>query len=299
VRFLVTDGTGFIGSHLVNRLLQLGHEVVVTGRRNKSTPEQVRVLYPSLLGVDLNALGHIDVLYHLDGLHDVRIQDAAELERVNAVASLEVFQRVIDNGCKHIIFTSSVAVYGNTCSVPFQESTTAPISSYGQSLRLMERAVRTMNGFYPEVIFIGLRLANPYGPGEALYGRAPSMVYRMAIEARIRPPILFKDGSIQRDFVYIEDIVAAFLKAISAQSSVTVNCGSGESISYNELFYLVRRILKVGQSWTSPKYIPNVVKDMQEHTWCDMSRAWEQLGFKPAYSINDGLKAYQESGQLR
>ena len=299
MRFLVTGGTDFVGSHIVKHLVKLGHEVIATGQCSQLMPPEVKVLYPSLIGINWNAIGKVDVLYHCDGLRDLRIQDQAELERSNARATLETFHHLIEDcGCKHIVYSSSVSIYGNA-PVPFQEpNDTSPINCYGRSMRLMEDAIQLMEAQYKDVVFVGLRLANPYGPGESFCKGERSIVLRIARELYRRPAILFADGDMRRDFVYIDDVVEAFIRAMSAQQSVVVNCGSGESISYNELYHLIRRVLKIGKSWITPKYIPNEIPDMQQHTWCDMSLAEKVLGFRPAHSISNGLVAYKASGQL-
>ena len=118
MRCLVTGGTGLVGSNLTLSLQKQGHEVIITGHESEQViPEfHGKCLYPGILGIDWDAIGSVDVLFHQAAINGTRVKDKDEIMRANLESSKKLFKYVINNGCKKIVYASSTAVYGELLS---------------------------------------------------------------------------------------------------------------------------------------------------------------------------------------
>jgi ADP-L-glycero-D-manno-heptose 6-epimerase len=145
---------------------------------------------------------------------------------------------------------------------------------------------------------VGLRYSNVFGPGESHKGEMASMIYQIAQQIKEgHNPRIFQQGEQKRDFVYIEDVVEANLLAAQARGSYIVNCGSGAANTFNEMVSQVQRVLGTDRAID---YIPTNPHSsrFQMHTECDMSCAERTIGFKPRYTLEQGVSRYYASGTL-
>ena len=296
MRILVTGGTGFIGSNLVLRLMDQGHEVVITGHdaEQKIPHFHGKILQPSLLGIDWEAIGEVDLLFHQAAINDTTSLDEREMTRANATAAMELFQRVAEAGCRRIVYASSTAIYGDA-PAPYREDTPArPLNAYARSKKELEDGASRFAEGHPQVIVVGLRYCNVYGPRENHKGSRASMIYQLAEQMRTGNPRLFQYGEQKRDYLYVEDAVRANLLAAEARQSGIVNCGSGAAVAFNDLVGLLNRTLGVERK---PEYIENpFASRYQSHTECDMTLARQMLGFEPAFDVRKGIEAYARTG---
>jgi ADP-L-glycero-D-manno-heptose 6-epimerase len=299
MRILVTGGTGFIGSNLVSRLLEEGHDVLITGHdaEQRIPGFQGKYLRPSLLGIDWEAIGPVDVLFHQAAVNDTTLMDEREMLRANVGASQELFRRVAAGGCRRIVYASSTAIYGDT-PAPYREDGPArPLNPYARSKKQLEEFASGFARENPHVTIVGLRYCNVYGPGESHKGRRASMVLQLAQQMQCGNPRLFQYGEQKRDYLYVDDAVRANLLAAEAGESCIVNCGSGRAVSFNDLVAQLNQVLGVRRT---PEYIENPYADRyQSHTECDMTRAKEKLGFVPGFDIAGGLESYRRKGLLK
>lgn len=296
MRILVTGGTGFIGSNLVSRLLRDGHEVVITGHdaEQRIPGFQGKYLQPGLVGIDWDAIGPVEVLFHQAAVNDTTLLDEREMLRANVTASQELFRRVVAGGCRRIVYASSTAIYGDA-PAPYREDTPArPLNPYARSKKLLEEFACDFAHENPRVTVVGLRYCNVYGPGESHKGKRASMIFQLAQQMRRGNPRLFKYGEQKRDYLYVEDAVRANLLAAEASENCIVNCGSGQAVTFNDLVAQLNRVLGVSRT---PEYIDNPYADRyQSHTECDMTLAKEKLGFVPEFDLSRGLEAYNRKG---
>lgn len=143
---------------------------------------------------------------------------------------------------------------------------------------------------------VGLRYSNVYGPGEAHKGKLASMIYQLARQMREgNRPRIFTAGQQKRDFVYIDDVVQANMRALSARESGNYNAGAGRSWSFNEVVAELNRVLNTD---LKPDYFDNPYSFTQDWTETDQTLAREKLGYEPKYDLRCGIDAYHASGKL-
>jgi|GEM_PF-274581 ADP-L-glycero-D-manno-heptose-6-epimerase len=289
IKCLVTGGTGFIGYNLTKQLQKDGHEVLITGRTGKNS-EGVNDLIVgyNLFGLDWDKIGNIDILFHQAAIVDTTNMDLSEMISINVEASKLLFEQAVKHGCKHIIYASSVATYGNE-ETPYIERITKQnsLNPYGESKKLLEEFAIKFSKKHPEVKIVGLRYCNVYGPYDKHKGKMRCYLSQLADQMRIGNPKLFTNGEQKRDYTYIKDIVRANILASKSKESCILNCGSGKAVSFNYLVTILNDRLNLNRN---PEYIENPYKKAyQNHTECDMSLAKEKIGFIPEYSVEMGI----------
>jgi ADP-L-glycero-D-manno-heptose 6-epimerase len=292
MKVLVTGGTGFIGSNLAKELVDLGHDVTITGCSTERTVEGAKVLNLSLTGIDWSETRYMDVVFHQAANNDTLDQNSRQMTIENVYAPSELFKMAYKGGCRRFVYASSTAVYGNS-PPPYVESETIlePLNPYARSKKdfddfAMHFAENTHN-----VKVVGLRYCNVYGPGEAHKGRRASMIFQLAKKIVAREtPKLFKNGDQKRDWIYVKDVVRANLLAAKYDGSGIFNCGTGTATSFNDLIKYINNATDRFHP-VEPEYVDNPYEDaFQNFTQCDMSLAKKELGFKPKYSIKKGIK---------
>lgn len=295
---LVTGGAGFIGSHLVERLLKEGYDVAILDNLSSGKIENLDLKNPKLRffkGDTRNRktvkeiLRDVDVVFHLAALVDVSfsVKNPALVNHVNVCGSLNILEESVRQHVEKFIFASSCAVYGEPQYLPIDEKhPTNPLSPYAASKLAVEKYCNVFNKLYG-LKTVSLRLFNVYGPRQE--GRAYSGVITKMIE-RLKsgkPPIIFGDGTQTRDFIYVLDAVEAFYKAMSVPHCAgEINIGSGEETSINKLAKLLME--KFGLEKRKPIYMKPRVGDIKR-SCANIERARKMLGYKPLITIVEGL----------
>ncbi|MBI2610922.1 NAD-dependent epimerase/dehydratase family protein [Candidatus Kaiserbacteria bacterium] len=297
MKVLVTGGTGFIGSNIVRALLDRGDDVVITGHdaEQKIPGFTGKMLQPSFIGLDWEALGKLDAVIHEAAINETQSKDEREMMRVNVDASLALFEHAAKQGCKKFVYASSAAVYGDG-PVPYKEGQALkPLTPYARSKMILEEKAAEFAKAHGATV-VGLRYCNVYGPGESHKEKRASMVYQIAQQMKMGNPKLFTDGTQKRDYIYVKDVVRANLLALEAKESCVVNCGSGHATSFNELVSILNETLDLSRT---PEYFSNpIAATYQNHTECDMTLAKQKLGFVPEFDIKRGITDYFKTGAL-
>jgi UDP-glucose 4-epimerase len=304
LRVLVTGGAGFIGSHLADELLRTGHEVLVvdnerTGRREnvpvaaqylKCDVSQLRQL-ESVFTTGIDAVCHIAGQVSLIGSFTDPFTDL----HTNVEGTLNVLQLCIKYRVPRLVYASSMTVYGRDETLPTPEDTPcAPISYYGITKQAGERYVHT-TAERPDLDFqfnvTSFRMYNVYGPRQALDNPYQGVLgIFLGNLLRNEPLTIFGDGHQSRDFIYIGDIVRAWVSALEnpAAYGKVINLGSGRQISINQLADYTLACFKRSRADHPVHYRPARPGD-QRYVEADIRRARELLGWQPRVSFEAGL----------
>lgn len=300
MKILVTGGAGFIGSHLVERLLEEGHQVTVYDNFNKyyTGKEQsikgfgenpnCTIIRGDILdpGALEKAASGCEVIFHQAAQAGVRysIEHPLETNRINVEGTLNTLETARKQEIKKIIFASSSSVYGSAHGKPMEEDQPKhPESPYGAS----KLACETYCGVYSRLYGIDiplLRYFTVYGPRQR-----PDMAIRIFIEKMLRggSPVVFGDGGQSRDFTYISDIIDANISILRTGlgGCEAYNLAGGSTVSVNDLLAELSTIVGKGPA---PQYSERKRGDVLD-TIADTSKAEKHFGYEPKVSLSDGL----------
>ena len=310
MRALVTGGAGFIGSNLVDRLLAEGNEVDVVDDLSTGSLANLAAARTSAGGrltitqldirlrevVELIAHRAPQVVFHLAAQADVRVSVASPAfdAEVNIIGSLNVLEGARQAGTERLVFAASGGtLYGDppVKDLPLRESQPhRPLSPYGVS----KKAVLDYLVAYRELHsleFAALALANVYGPRQNPHGEA-GVVAIFADRLLTGTPItIFGTGEQTRDFVYVDDVVDAFVRAATRGGGLVCNIGTGCETSVNDLY---RSMAAVVGSEANPDYAPGRAGELDRNV-LDVERAGIQLGWRPWTELGDGVRAVIDS----
>ena len=296
MRVLVTGGAGFIGSHIVDSLVQEGHQVAVvddlsTGRADNLNPG-ARVYSASI--TDLPALDEVfareapHLVSHHAAHTSVRhsMADPSFDAEVNVVGSINVLQLCVKHGARKLLFASSCAVYSEPSYLPMDEShPVRPQSAYGVAKYAVESYVR----FHADVHGLThtiFRYGNVYGPRQNPQAEAGVVAIFAGQLLRGVQPAIFGDGSKTRDYVFVEDVVKANLLAMGERGDNEVyNLGLGEEVSDLEIFEAVRQATGAD---VEPIYGEKRTGEA-DRVRLDCSKAREGLAWVPKVQIKEGV----------
>jgi ADP-L-glycero-D-manno-heptose 6-epimerase len=193
------------------------------------------------------------------------------------------------------VWASSAAVYGNTPPPMVESGQPHPLNVYGYSKMVMEHVARRWHK-ETGLPCVGLRYFNVYGPGEGHKGKFASMIHQLAKQMKAgHRPRIFRDGSQKRDFVWIDDVIQANLKAAEFSAGEVFNVGSGISESFNAVISALNVVMHTNYE---PEYIDNPYHFFQKHTEADLAKSIAMLGYSPRWGLLEGVREYYGSGAL-
>jgi len=308
MRVLVTGGGGFIGSHLVQRLLALGHQVRVldsfaTGRReNLAHLSEVDLVEGDIQSYErTHAATHgCDAVLHQAALPSVprSVQDPLMTNVTNVTGSLNLLLAARDNGVRRVVYASSSSVYGATEVLTKKESQRpSPISPYAVSKLAGEGYCHAFSSIYG-LECIALRYFNVFGPGQDPNSQYSAVIPRfIAAGLEARHPIIFGDGEQSRDFTYVDNVVDANLQAMESDNGVgdVFNVACGERVTLNQI------LLHLGEALGTPieaDYHAPRPGDVR-HSQADIGRARATLGYEPSVLFAEGLRRTLEDTMSR
>jgi UDP-glucose 4-epimerase len=307
MRALVTGGAGFIGSHLVERLTNEGHDVLVydnlTSGKRSNLDFGPRVKAIDIVEGDVRDAPQLDfyaakcdVIFHEAAIVSVpySIEHPQETHDVNLQGTMNVLQAARRQKVKRVVFASSAAVYGQEPTLPKKESMRLePVSPYGVEKASSEFYLATWSELFG-VETVALRYFNVFGPRQDPSSPYSGVISIFATRALAgKKPTIYGDGEQSRDFVYVSNVVDANMLAAtkSGVSGKVFNVGAGKRTTLNEL---CAAIGKITSREFSAEHQPARAGDIV-HSYADISRARAELGYEPKVSVEDGLKMLVKS----
>ncbi len=313
MRVMVTGAAGFIGSHLVDRLMGEGEDVLAVDDLSSGSLANLADARRSQMGkftfqradITSTALAELikrnkpQVIFHLAAQVDVRksLKDPIHDAMINIIGTLNLLQAATEAESEKVVFTSSGGcIYGepDESRLPVTEDQVwlpeaLPESPYGVSKKVVLDYLR----YYKEVHgldYAALALANVYGPRQepasevGLEGQVVAIFSRKMLANR--PCTIYGDGTQTRDFVYVDDVVSAFVAARDRGSGQLINVGSGRELSVNELH---SNLAELTGTRYEPQYAPARPGELQRIV-IDPSKAGAELGWSPTTELHEGLK---------
>jgi UDP-glucose 4-epimerase len=303
VKCLILGGAGFIGSHLAEGLVKRHHQVRVFGHVDADRANLAKILpnIELIRGEFLSekevsrALSGIDVAIHLVSTTVPKTSNDNPAYDVgtNVTGTLNMLALARQHGVKKVIFPSSGGtVYGSPTLFPIREThPTDPICSHGVTKLTIEKYLHLFHHLY-DLDYVVLRIANPYGARQNPRSNqgAVSVFLRKLLKGE--PITIWGDGTIARDYLYIEDLVSAFLTVIETQTpSRLYNIGSGVPLTLTKLLDVMQTV--TGRVPTV-EYLASRKLDVSVNH-LDIARARQELGWQPRISIQEGISRTWES----
>jgi len=304
---LVTGGAGFIGSHLVEALLEREDSVRVldnfsTGKKENlehlgngrfKPGRDFEVIHGDIR--DLNVLDEACAgaygIYHQAALGSVprSVEDPMTTQQVNADGTLNIFLAARKHNVSRVVYASSSAVYGDSPVLPRSEGSEGfPLSPYALTKRVNEDYARLFGRLYG-LETVGLRYFNVYGPRQDPTSHYAAVIPRFVTALISRgQPVIYGDGLQSRDFTFVKDVVRANILAMNVESSScgeAYNIGRGTRTTLLELLSVLQDLLNIQ---VQPKHDPPRAGDVM-HSSADVSRARDALGFVAGADLTEGL----------
>lgn len=297
MKILVTGGAGFIGSHLVDKLIELNHDVYIIDNLSSGTMYNLQPKYrlsERLFRVNISnkhsvkavfTLVKPDIVYHLAAQINVRksIDNPEEDAENNILGTLNILSQCISHGVKKMIFSSSGGAVYQECKEPIrsENSPINPISPYGISKYTAEQYINFYKNIYnlDNTIF---RFSNVYGPRQNSRGEAGVVsifIDRLANNESLK---VFGDGEQKRDYVYVQDVVDALVLGLNITG--IYNVSTGEATSVNKLISILNKHI----ACNNVVYEPPIPGEMNYN--CLSNRSLKCTGWSPKYSLEKGIK---------
>ncbi|MGQ0617489.1 MAG: NAD-dependent epimerase/dehydratase family protein [Acidimicrobiia bacterium] len=306
MRVMVTGGAGFIGSTLVDRLLAEGHGVDVVDdlssgslgnlasaradRGNELSFHRIDIRQPEL--ADLIVRRRPEVVFHLAGQADVRVSVARPAfdAEVNVIGTLNVLEGARAAGTRKIVFAASGGtLYGDPdpSVLPIKESEPQrPLAPYGVSKKAAIDYLHAYRGLY-DLEFAALALANVYGPRQDPHGEAGVVAIFAGLLLAGEPCTVYGTGDQTRDFVFVDDVADAFVRAAGRGSGLVCNIGTGTETSVTRLYRTMAGAVGVTAAPCPAPARPGEL----ERSCLDPARAAIHLGWTPWTSLDEGIAA--------
>ncbi|MGQ0814194.1 MAG: SDR family oxidoreductase [Gemmatimonadota bacterium] len=301
MRYLVTGGAGFIGSHLVQHLLERGDEVVVlddfsTGSRDNLAPFADRSELIARTRLDAvtcaRAVRGIDYVLHEAAVPSVprSVRDPLASHQACATGTLNLLIAARDAKVRRVVYAASSSAYGNTEELPKRENMLPrPLSPYAAAKRAGEDYCRAFHATYG-LKTVSLRYFNIFGPRQDPKSQYAAVIAKFIAHALAgTAPVIYGDGEQTRDFTYVANVVAANLRACDAPAEAdgdVFNVGCGTRISVNELW---RRIDRIVGTRLEPVYQPSRAGDVRD-SLASLDKIGRVLGYQPVIDLDTGLE---------
>ena len=297
MKYLVTGGHGFIGKHLVNKLIEKGHEVTVVDLFGDFPPNgEYHFVYADISGGNYNnkimeALNGVDAVFHLAAKARVQpsIEHPISFNKTNVEGTLSLLEMCRHQGVKRFVFSSSSSIYGDTEVFPTPETAPKkPLSPYGLQKLIGEQYCELYSEIH-DIETVSLRYFNVYGENAPTEGAYCLVIGKFIQQIREGENLtIFGDGEQSRDFTYVQDVVQANILAATAEgvSGESFNIGNGDNRSINQISEVFQKHPATkAVDYLEPRTEPKV-------TLADNSKAKKLLGWEPSGDVIEWLNGY-------
>jgi UDP-glucose 4-epimerase len=305
-KILVTGGAGFIGSNLVKKLIKEGNTVTVldnfmSGYRSNLDPfPSVQIIEGDVrdkTAVEL-AMKGVEIVFHLAASvgNKRSIDHPIDDAEINVLGTIQVLEAARKEGVRKIVASSSAGIFGELKTMPIKEDhPIEPDSPYGCTKLCEEKLCLSYAKLY-EIEAVCLRYFNVYGPNQRFdaYGNViPIFVFRMLRDESLQ---IYGDGEQTRDFVHVDDVVQANIKAAdSIGVSGAFNIASGTHVTIN---HLIKLITKGNKNMVKIEHLPERPGDVR-HSLADLSLARDRINYSPSMDLEIGIKEYVEWAKIQ
>lgn len=292
---LVTGGAGFIGSHIVDRLLSFGNKVIIvdnlsTGKKENINP---KAIFYAIDIADEKALKGIFenhkityVIHQAAKINlNVMLEDPSNDIKSSVLGTLNLLNICVSSKVNKFVYASSVAVYGRPKILPVSETDELiPVYSYGIAKKCAEEYIRYYSDYYG-LNYTILRYANVYGPRQPIYGEVGVIAIYTDRVTKGEPLIIYGDGAHLRDYIYIDDVVDVTLKMLRDNYREIFNVGCGAGVSVKDVF---ENFCSSSGKMLNHKYEPERVGELG-FFYCDISKLNKTMQWSPKVSIKEGI----------
>jgi len=301
-RTLVTGGAGFIGSHIVDKLIAADADVTVldnldTGKMENIAQHKQNRNFHFIKGdickfsIVKQLVKDADAVFNLAAIASVHrsFENPVLVNDVNVKGTLNLLKASLDSDVKRFIQISSAAVYGDASTVPVREDVNPmPLSPYAVSKLAAENYAMVFNKIYG-LETVCLRYFNVYGPRQAYNDYSGAITIFANEIAAHRQPKIFGDGKQTRDFVFVEDAVSATMLALTEKNAVgeTFNIASGKATTINKIVQILQKL--IDKKNLKPAHEKPREGDIR-HSYASIEKARKLLGYEPVFSLENGLK---------
>ncbi|GIV19458.1 MAG: epimerase [Armatimonadota bacterium] len=311
MRILVTGGAGFIGSHIVEKLVGLGHEVIVLDDLSTGREENIAHLRDSVTFIKGSITARallsrlmegVQVVFHQAALGSVprSVEDPATTHEVNITGTFNVLLAARDAGVKRVVYAASSSAYGDTPTLPKVETMLPnPLSPYAVSKLVGEYYCQVFTRVYG-LETVSLRYFNVFGPRQNPHSQYAAVIPKFITAALKGEPLsVFGDGEQSRDFTYIDNVVQANLLAMESPHAVgkVYNVACGGRYTLNEL---IRQLETIFGRKLEVQYLPPRAGDVK-HSEASIAEAQRDLGYRVLVSFEEGLRRtvgwYMDNGE--
>jgi UDP-glucose 4-epimerase len=298
MKIIVTGGAGFIGSHLVESLLNDGHELLIfdnflTGKKeNLLFDDNFRLVEDNFGSKDsLSLIENFDpeVCFHLAAQSSVvvSVQDPGLDFEHNILQPVQLLNTLINSNCKKFVFTSSGGtIFGEPKNIPTTESdySNEPASPYGVAKKKLNEIIKMMTS-NTNLSYSILNLSNVYGPRQDPHGEAGVVSIFSNKYLNGERPVIYGNGEQTRDYIFVQDVISALIKSSKIDDDLFLNIGTGIETSVNELAESLKTQFS---SNLNPVYQDAREGELQRSV-LDNTKARKLLNWEPQYDLNEGM----------
>ncbi|WP_078550018.1 NAD-dependent epimerase/dehydratase family protein [Litchfieldia alkalitelluris] len=296
-KVIVTGGAGFIGSHIVEELLDHHFEVVVIDNFSSGRRENISHLPVETIDYDITCPKVVDMIVSINPdyiIHQAAqvsvaesVKDPVKDQQVNVKGSLHIIEAAIQSNVTKLVFASSAAVYGNPTRLPISlEHPTNPESPYGLTKMMVEHYLQLSYKLY-QLPYSILRYSNVFGPRQDAHGEGGVIAIFTDCLQKGRSPKIYGDGTQTRDFIFVKDVARANVKAMLASENLCLNISTNQSLSINELFKAMKEVAEVD---LVSHYVEQRQGDIK-HSLLENKATRALLNWEPTFELLDGLAA--------